>query len=382
MAQYESGELRMDPQKFGVMAHALMAPVSYFFLTAPVSGIASAACREDRGEEMLGRTLAFAASLAIGAAAAHAEVNEVTLVRQPAFGFLPLVVMQADNLVEKHAREAGLGDLKVRYVSLNNGAAVNDGLLSHSIQVAAGGLPPFLTMWDRTQGSAKVKALRAVSDSQQYLITRNPRVHSIADFGDDDRINVQAPRAAMPAILLQMAAAQAFGMKNFAKLDRLTVGMPNADSVVAMLAEKGQITADFVSAPFTYRELDKPGNHVVLKARDLTEGPVTTVFLYASSDFYEQNPKTVAAILAAYDEAVGLIERDRRIAAEAFQRVDGKAPADLDRMIADKSISFSPDPHGIMKFAAFMHEVGLLKAVPAGWQETFFAPEAARFHGD
>ena len=93
-------------------------------------------------------------------------------------------------------------------------------------------------------------------------------------------------------------------------------------------------------------------------------------------------PEHLPRLLAAYDEAVGLIERDRRIAAEAFQWVDGKAPADLDRMIADKSISFSPDPHGIMKFAAFMHEVGLLKAVPAGWQETFFAPEAARFHGD
>jgi NitT/TauT family transport system substrate-binding protein len=384
IALIESGVVSIRSRWLDLLCDLFDVQPSYFFRGyVPIEpAAATAPLAATREETMLGRALTVASCLAMMTCAAEAEIKEVTLVRQPAFAFLPIVLMQTEALVEKHAREAGLGEIKVNYVSMNNGAAVNDGLLSRTVQIAAGGLPPFLTMWDRTQGGAGVKALRAVSDSQQYLVTRNPNVRTVADFGENDRINVQAPGAAMPSILLQMAAAQAFGIENYAKLDRLMVGLSGPDAVAALLSEKGQITADFASAPFSYQELDAPGNHLVLKARDLTGGRVTTVFLYASSAFYDENPKTVVAILSAYDEAVTMIEKDRRAAAEAFLKVDGKYPLNIGRMIDDPTIGFQSDPHGILKFADFMHQIGLIKSTPGKWQDTFFAPEAERLHGD
>ena len=62
---------------------------------------------------------ALAAFLAVSTSApatARAEVDTVRISRQPSLNYLALMVMEDRQLLEKTARAAGLGDIKVEWL--------------------------------------------------------------------------------------------------------------------------------------------------------------------------------------------------------------------------------------------------------------------------
>ena len=56
-----------------------------------------------------------------------------------------------------------------------------------------------------------MRGIAAYNTLPLTLVTKNPKVQTIKDFTDTDRIAVPAVRASTQAILLQMAAEQAWG---------------------------------------------------------------------------------------------------------------------------------------------------------------------------
>src|SRR5690348_1157682 len=184
-----------------------------------------------------GRILVAALAVALASTAARAEVAEASIAYGPGITFLPLVVAKELHLVEKHARAAGLEGFKANWVYITGASTTNDGILSGRLQIAASGVPGFLQLWSRTKDSANaVAAIAAVTSLPQYLNTIDPKVRTIADFGPGDRIALPAVKVSSQAIFLQMAAAQAFGIEHYAKLDASTVSMAHPDAMAAMLS--------------------------------------------------------------------------------------------------------------------------------------------------
>jgi NitT/TauT family transport system substrate-binding protein len=358
---------------------------SFFFLgLLPVTGTAYVPRTEKLGEDqMFARSLALAAALSVAAVTAHAEVQEVVFARLGSFAMLPLIVMESDHLVEKHAKQMGLGDLKATYVQFTSGLEVNNALASGRAQFGASSIAPFLTLWDRARDNLKIKAVSALDTAPMFLVTRNPGIQKVTDFTDSDRINVLTPGSAGQAIVFEMAVAQAYGMQNYAKLDRLTVGLPPSEATAAMISGSGTITADFTGLPMSYLELDAPGVHKVLGSNDVLGGEATNALLYTTAAFHADNPKVMAAVNAALDEAMTLIAQDRQKAGETYLQITGMRYAQqVQRMAADPLINFRRDPHKLMIYAKFMHETGKLTAAPPNWSGFFFPEEAARLHGD
>src|SRR5258708_29403195 len=108
--------------------------------------------------------------------------------------------MQHDKLWEMHAKKLGRS-ITVNYFSLGGGAALNDALISGSVHVVAGGVAPLLTVWDRTSTNFKIKGLSAISSAPMYLLTNNPKVNSVRDFSDSDRIAVPSIKVSLQAIV-------------------------------------------------------------------------------------------------------------------------------------------------------------------------------------
>jgi sulfonate transport system substrate-binding protein len=104
-----------------------------------------------------------AAMLGLCAATASAQV-EIRFTRQFSMGYLQFNIMEHHQLLEKHAKAAGIGDLKVVWATFNSPAAMNDALLSGSVDIVSGGVPGLLTIWARTQASANpIKGIAAFS---------------------------------------------------------------------------------------------------------------------------------------------------------------------------------------------------------------------------
>ena len=120
----------------------------------------------------------------------RAEVSEITVAQQYGVSFLPLMVMERDKLVEKHAKQEGLGDVKVNWTSVAGPSVMNDGVISGAIQFIAVGAPSLITLWDKTRGNVQVKGVSAMTTYPLYLNVRNPNIKSVKDFSGKDKIAV------------------------------------------------------------------------------------------------------------------------------------------------------------------------------------------------
>ena len=184
---------------------------------------------------------------------ATAEVPEIRLAQQFSIGYLQLNVMEHQQLIEKHAKLLGIPEVKVSWLKFNGPAAVNDALLSGTLDIASGGVPGLLTLWAKTKGTPQeVRGISALSSQPFLLNSRDPDVKTIKDLKPSDHIAVPAVKVSVQAIMLQMAAAKAFGAKEFAKLDAQTVSMSPPDATIALLGGKSEVTASFSVPPFQY----------------------------------------------------------------------------------------------------------------------------------
>ncbi|GJD48704.1 hypothetical protein OPKNFCMD_1427 [Methylobacterium crusticola] len=328
---------------------------------------------------MLTRTLvglAAGVALALGLSLAplRAEVSEIRISKGYGVLYLPLFVMQDRKFLEAQAAKAGLGDVKVTWLTLDGGNVINDAMIAGSLDIAGTGAPGFLALWAKGRGSPKTEVIgvSGMSTTALDLNTNKPEIKSLADFTAKDKIAIPGIKTSLAAVVLQMAVAKQFGADNYNKLDASTVGLPHPEAVAALLSGRTEIVAHFASPPFTQVERADPKIHTVLKASQIF-GNITLDVVFALRRFTEANPKTTAAFLAALDEANAFIVEHKAETAEIFAKASKVkvSSTEVAQMLEDPDSKFSATPTGIMEFATFMHRTGIIKTKPGSWTDLF-----------
>jgi NitT/TauT family transport system substrate-binding protein len=327
----------------------------------------------------MARWIASVATIALAVAVpvreARGEASQVRLSRGYGILYLPLYVMEQRGLIEKHAKAAGLAGVKVSWRTLDGGNVINDAMLAGALDVAAIGVPGFLTLWAKAKGNPRLEiaGLCGLSTTSLYLNTTNPAVKTLRDFTPKDKIALPGIKTSLSAVVLQMLVAHEFGDDNYAKLDPLTVGLSHPDAFTALASGgKGGVNSHFGSPPYSILELDKPGVHRVVSSVDVL-GPMTLDVVYTLRKFHDENPKLSSAIIAALDEANEIIAHDRSTAAKAYISASSAKVSEQEvlRMLADPQTRFSTTPDGVMKLVAFMQRVGSISVAPKSWKDLF-----------
>ncbi|QXI18671.1 ABC transporter substrate-binding protein [Pseudomonas hamedanensis] len=317
----------------------------------------------------------LAATLTAGAlfsSAAQAE-GKISIAQQFGIGYLILDVVRDQQLIEKHGKAQGL-DIKVDWNSISGATAMNEALLTGALDVVSAGVPPMLTVWDRTRGKQNVKAIAALGSMPNYLLTNNPNIKTLKDFSDKDRIAVPAAGVGFQSRTLQIETAKQFGDDQFKKFDNISVSLPHPDATAALIAGGSEINSHFSSPPFQYQALQNPNVHKVLSSYDVLGGPGTFNVLYTTEKFHDQNPKTYKAFYDALAEAEKIIKADRPAAAQAYIRVEqSKLPLTLvEQIVQDPEIDFTVVPQRTFIYAQKLQELGVLKNKAASWKDYFF----------
>ena len=302
---------------------------------------------------------------------AHAE-GEIRIAEQFGIVYLLLNVVRDQQLIEKHGKEEGI-DIKVDWTQLSGGAAINDALLSGSIDIAGAGVGPLLTIWDRTHGRQNIKAVASLGNFPYYLVSNNPHVKTIADITDKDRIAVPAVGVSVQSRFLQYAAAKQWGDKEFNRLDKYTLALPHPDATAALIAGGTELSGHFSNPPFQDQALKNPNVHVVLDSYDLL-GPNSPTVLFATEKFRNDNPKTYKAFTEALAEAAEFAQHDKGAAADTYIRVT-KANIDRDellKIIDNPQYEFTVTPKNTYPLAEFMYRIGAIKHKPESWKDYFF----------
>jgi len=312
-----------------------------------------------------------------------AETQEIRFAKQTSMGYVQFNILERQKLLEKHAKALGLGDLKVTWVTFSGPDAMNTALLAGDVDVVSGGVPALVILWAKTRGTPQeARGISALSSQPFLLNTRNPNVKTIRDFTDASRIAVPAVGVSVQAVTLRMAAAQAFGKENYAKLDPLTVALPPPDATIGLLSGGSAFDSVFSVPPFQTQQLRDPAIHTVLSSFDVLGGSHTFTVAWASRKFHDDNPNLYRAVMAALVEATEILNADKRAAATLWMEDSkSKLPSDLGfDVIGGPQVKWTLVPENTMKYASFMYDVGIVKAVPSTWKDLFF-PEIQGVNG-
>jgi NitT/TauT family transport system substrate-binding protein len=317
----------------------------------------------------------LALSLAALSVAAPAQAEgRIRIAEQYGVVYLLLNVAQDQQLIEKQGKKLGI-DIAVERLQLSGGSAVNDALLSGAIDIAGAGVGPLLTIWDRTNGKQNVKGVASLGSFPYYLVSTNPKVKSIADLSEKDRIALPAVTVSVQSRILQYAAAKQWGDKEFARLDKFTQTLPHPDATAAVIAGGTEINGHFGNPPFQEQELaGNPNAHIVLNSYDVLGGPSSATVLYATEKFRNENPKTYRAFTAALAEAAQYVAKNPEGAADTYLRIS-KSKVDRDlllKIIKNPQVNFSVAPQNTYGLAQFLYRVGAIRKQPASWRDYFF----------
>ena len=319
----------------------------------------------------VGAALALVASLVVPQARAEGQLR---IAEQFGVIYLLLNIAQEQKLIEKHGKAQGV-DIKVEFVKLSGGASINEALLSGSIDIGGAGVGPMLTLWDRTAGRQNVRAVASLGNLPYELVTNDPRIRSIADIADKDRIALPATGVSMQSRLLQMASAKRWGEPQYGRLDKLQVALPHPEATAAIVKGGNEIATHFSSPPFQDQERSgNPAMHVLLTSYDVLGGPATASMLYATEKYRNDNPKTYRAFIDALAEAAALTKSNPELAADLFIRTNrsGIDRALLVKLLRSPDIDYKLTPQNTFAVADFMQRIGAIRHKPASAKDYVF----------
>ena len=322
-----------------------------------------------------------AAGIAAALGPAAAQQPEIRISRTTTMAYLPLMVVEHEKLLERHAAQAGIPNLKVSVHTFTGPSAQFDALFSGNVDVVAVGSTALITLWARTKGTAnEVKGISALASMPITLSTKNPNVKSIRDFTDKDRIAVPSVNVSFQAMLLQMAAAKEWGNDNYKKLDHLTVGLGQMDAVAAMAQPNHEVNSDFATPPFLYIEREMPGVRPVITMKEILGENGTIGTAATTTRFREGKPELYKVLLAALKEAMQIIASDKGRAVDGYIGATGDKKTSREmllRIANDPDVEFTMTPRAMKSYAEFIYKTGTIKRLPDKWSDLFFGETGA-----
>ena len=210
--------------------------------------------------------------------------------------------------------------------------------------------------WDKGVGW---RLLGSLCDIDLWLVARDAGIKTLKDFKPDMKIGLPAPDS-IQAIVLRKAAQEQLG--NAHALDENLVAFSHPLGLAAL--RNGQLAAHFSNPPFQFEEVDQ-GGHVILRSFDLF-GASTLDSVFATENFVNDNPAFALTFYNDLKSAIDLIDRDPAQAGALLSRDgDGKISAETYKgWLGRSGTKFTIVPHGYLKYAEFMHGIGLIDKVP------------------
>jgi NitT/TauT family transport system substrate-binding protein len=320
-------------------------------------------------------TVLVAGTLFTGAGA-RADTSEVRIVHGIGLTYLPVYIAVEQKFIEKRAAAEGLNDLTVTPIRMASGSAATDMVLSSNADFAVAGFTTMLSAWDKTSGNQKIKGVMALCDTPVFVVSTDPAIKSIKDFGEDDRIAVNAVKVSVQALALQLAASKTFGWDERFKLDPLTVSIPAADATAALLSGATEIKTAASYLPFSVQLMDSDKTHLVLNSFDAT-GPTNMTTLFTTQKFQAENQKVYKAVQEGLQDAIDFINKDQRAAAEIYLKYEpNENGIDWVQKIISNPVlvTYQSAPHGTELLGQFMHDIGTLDNRPASWKDVYWEP--------
>ena len=284
---------------------------------------------------------------ACGGSEDKTETQTITIAYQGGIGYAPVHIMEAKKLIEKNYDE----EITVKFVKLDSGAAINEGIIGGTIDIGCMGVGPAIS---GVAAGIPYKVISNLSSQSHGLMSNNKEITKLEDIKSEDKIAL-VNTGSIQHILLSMAAEKVLGDAH--ALDNNIQAMSHAEGMAAL--ESGTVTLHLTSSPFIYQER---ANENYTELKEISEvWPSGSSFLVAmASEKLSQNEKLFTAVSAAFDEAIEFINTNKAETAEIEAEYLGLDLETVNSYLDEEDCQYFSELKGADVMADFMFSAGFI----------------------
>lgn len=244
-----------------------------------------------------------------------------------------------------------LGSTRLTTQVFNAGPDEVEALFGGAIDAAFIGPGPTINAYGQSQGDA-IRIVSGAASGGAELVVKP----SIATASDLKGTTLASPQLGNTQDVALRTWLTGQGLKNSVTGGGDVTITPTANSDVANVFDSGKIDGAWLPEPYASTLVLSHGAHVLVDEKSLWPGgKFVTTQLVVRTEFLQQHPQAVAALLRGEVEAVQLAQKDPAAAKKAVN--DGLAAAGgksvsagvLDRAWSELSVTYDPIASGLQK---------------------------------
>jgi len=288
------------------------------------------------------------------AASCAPEKKTLTIAEQYGLAYAPLQILKDRRILEDM-----LPDTEIRWVQMDNTAAIREAVVAGKVDAGCLGIPPFLIGRDK---GMEWKIISGLSRSPVALVADSRKLASLAAVTGDMRIALPQP-GSIQHILLAMALERAG--KNPKLLDGQLVTLNHPDGMAALLS--GGVEAHFTAPPYLFQEtaVEADGGRPyreIASGKDAFGGVYSFIVAMAAERFLEERPADAKKLRTALATAVAFLNDNPDESAKILSRMYGTDVAVIRDYLSRDGMAFSAEVDGLERFISFMTAQGYLKS--------------------
>jgi NitT/TauT family transport system substrate-binding protein len=246
--------------------------------------------------------------------------------------------------VQEGLFEKELGDTKLTTQVFNAGPDEVEALFGGAIDAAYIGPSPTINAYGQSDGDA-IRIIAGAASGGAQLVVRDG-IDSAADLKGTTLASPQLGNTQDVALRTWLTEQ---GLKNSVSGGGDVTVAPTANSDVLNLFSSGDLDGAWVPEPYASRLVLEGGGHVLVNEKDLwPDGEFVTTHLIVRTEFLQQYPDTVAALLrghvAAVQEATTDADAAKKAVNAGLEAAGGKAldAEVLDRAWSELTVTYDP----------------------------------------
>lgn len=275
------------------------------------------------------------------------EQQVMGIAEQFGIAYAPLQIMREQQLLEKR-----LPDVEIEWYKFGGPTGIREAMLSGEVDIGFMGVAPVIVGRD---SGMEWRYATGISANDVAVVVSNPKVSSLKDLTEQDRLAILSP-ACTQHVLLCMLAQEQLGDAH--ALDSQLVSMNHPDSVNALLSGT-EITAHVSTPPYITQEVNG-GAHVIADGEDIMGGPFTFISGVAMEEFYREHRDWYDAFLDALKEAIDYINENREEAVALLAPIYGITEEELAEQMGYDGTIYSMELRGVEKLNKAMYEMGFV----------------------
>lgn len=256
--------------------------------------------------------------------------------------------------------EACLPDgYSVEWHFMTSASDMRDALVSGDLDIVCTSLPTFITAYEN---GTPLQLISFAGSVPIGLYGNDPSIVSLSDFDSNDHLAAKSKGnnghiAFLIACQLELGNAMA--------LDDQISTIQEADAL-ALLQSSNDYQAGIFSFPMTIKA-EKAGLHQIISFNDIIKDYGIGSTYFTRQDFYEQEPKVIAALREAQRQALELISNDPEGVAAKLSPI-----FELDEEYILTALGEMPpcaEYSGYNKLATLLFDIGLLEKEPTAFED-------------